>query len=307
MSSLTLVVMAAGIGSRYGGLKQVEAFGPGGEVVMEYSVYDALKAGFDKIAFIIRRDFEELFRARIGKKIERVAETTYTFQSLDQLPPGFSAPPGRTKPWGTGQAVLTARDIVQTPFCVINADDFYGRATFEAMAGELRREKKHDGAYQYAMMGYRLANTLSEHGHVARGICESTPDGYLVNIREILKIQRFPDAIKHTENGVDWTPLPEESLVSMNFWGFEPNLFDELESLFREFLRARAGSLDKAEFLIPEAVGSLVRAKKARVRVLPTRERWFGVTYPQDRARVQAAILERVRQGLYPADLWSGI
>ena len=304
MSSLTLVVMAAGIGSRYGGLKQVEAFGPGGEVVLEYSVYDALKAGFDRVVFIIRRDFEDLFRARIGEKIGRVAETAYVFQSIDQLPPDFTAPPGRTKPWGTGQAILCSRDAVRTRFSVINADDFYGRATFKAMAAELRREKDDEGAYHYAMMGYRLANTLSEYGHVARGICESTPDGYLINIREVLKIQRFPDAIKQTENGVDWTPLPGESVVSMNFWGFEPSLFGELEILFREFLRTRSGSLDKAEFLIPEAVGSLVRAKKARVRILPTRERWFGVTYPQDRARVQAAILERIREGLYPERLW---
>jgi hypothetical protein len=307
MSSLTLVVMAAGIGNRYGGLKQVEAFGPGGEVVLEYSVYDALKAGYDRVVFIIRRDFEDLFRDRIGEKIGRVVETAYVFQSIDQLPPGFNAPPGRTKPWGTGHALLCSRDAVRTRFSAINADDFYGRATFEAMAAELRREEAGDGAYHYAMMGYRLANTLSEHGHVARGICESTADGYLINIREVLKIQRFPDAIKQTENGVDWTPLSGESVVSMNFWGFQPNLFGELETLFQEFLRTRSGSLDKTEFLIPEAVGNLVRSKKARVRILPTRERWFGVTYPQDRARVQAAILERVREGLYPERLWPGI
>ncbi|MGA2362692.1 MAG: nucleotidyltransferase [Candidatus Aminicenantales bacterium] len=305
MSSLTLVVMAAGAGSRYGGLKQIASFGPGGEVVMEYSVYDALKAGYDRIVFIIRKDFEDVFRERIGKKVERVVETAYVFQSLDQVPPGFVLPEGRTKPWGTGQAVLICREDVRTPFSVINADDFYGRSTFETMADELRRVKIADAADHYAMVGYRLANTLSEHGHVARGICEGTPDGYLVNIRELLKIQKFPDGIKHTEDGLDWTPLPEESLVSMNFWGFEPSLFGELEVLFREFLRANIGSLTKVEFLIPEAVGSLVRAKKARVKILPTHERWFGITYPQDRALAQAAILERVRQGLYPADLWS--
>jgi NDP-sugar pyrophosphorylase family protein len=306
MSSLTLVVMAAGVGSRYGGLKQIDSFGPGGEVVMEYSVYDALKAGFDRIVFIIRKDFEDVFRARIGKKVERVAETAYIFQALDQVPPGFVLPEGRAKPWGTGQAVLACREAVRTPFSVINADDFYGRSTFEAMADELRKVKSAAGVHHYAMIGYRLANTLSEHGHVARGICEGTPDGYLVNIRELLKVQKFPDGIKHAEDGLAWTPLPEESLVSMNFWGFEPSLFEELEVLFREFLRANTGSLAKAEFLIPEAVGSLVRTKKARVKILPTRERWFGITYPQDRALAQAAILERVRQGLYPADLWPG-
>jgi NDP-sugar pyrophosphorylase family protein len=305
LSSLALVVMAAGIGSRYGGLKQMEAFGPGGEVVLEYSVYEALKAGYDRIVFIIRRDFEDLFRERIGRKVERTAETLYAFQSLDQIPPGFSVPSGRTKPWGTGQAVLICRDAVQTPFSVINADDFYGRTTFEMMAAELRRRKTDDSAYHYAMIGYRLANTLSEHGHVARGLCESSPDGYLRNIRELLKIQEFPDGIKHTENGVDWLPLSGESLVSMNFWGFEPNLFAELETQFRGFLQANAGDLGRAEFLIPEAVGGLVRENRARVKILPTRERWFGVTYPEDKARVQAAILERVRHGHYPANLWS--
>ena len=305
MSSLTLVVMAAGVGSRYGGLKQMDSFGPAGEVVMEYSVYDALKAGYDKIVFIIRKDFEDVFRERLGGKIERVAETAYVFQSLDQLPRGFAIPEVRTKPWGTGQAILACRDAVRTPFSAVNADDFYGRTSFEAMAGELRQAKSEDGLHHYAMIGYRLANTLSEHGHVARGVCEATPEGDLVSIRELLKIQRFPDGIKHTENGVDWTPLAGESLVSMNFWGFEPNLFDELEALFREFLRAKAGFLAKAEFLIPEAVGSLIRSRKARVKILPTRERWFGLTYPQDRPMVQAEIRDRVRQGLYPAPLWS--
>jgi len=307
MSSLTLVVMAAGVGSRYGGLKQIDSFGPSGEVVMEYSVYDALKAGFDKIVFIIRQDFEAAFREKIGRKIERIAETSYVFQSLDQVPPGFSVPAGRTKPWGTGQAVLACREAVRTPFAAINADDFYGRATFEAMAAELRRPKSPDGLHHYAMIGYRLASTLSEHGHVARGLCQGTPDGDLVNIFELLKIQKFPDAIKHTDNGLDWIPLPADSLVSMNFWGFEPDLFAELDGLFREFLKADPAVLAKAEFLIPEAVGRLVREKKARVRILPTPERWFGVTYPQDRAIVQAEILERVRRGLYSSDLWSGL
>jgi hypothetical protein len=174
------------------------------------------------------------------------------------------------------------------------------------MAAELRRPKPGDGLYHWAMMGYRLANTLSEHGHVARGLCESTPDGHLRSIRELLKVQKFGDGIKHTENGVDWLPLAPGSLVSMNFWGFEPDLFGELETLFKEFLRQNAANLAKAEFLIPEAVGSLVRQNKALVKVLPTRERWFGVTYPEDRAMAQAAILERVRQGAYPANLWSG-
>jgi hypothetical protein len=305
MSSLTLVVMAAGIGSRYGGLKQMEGFGPGGEVVMEYSVYDALRAGFDRIVFIIRRDFEDLFRERIGKKIEDVTDTAYVFQAIDQVPPGFAVPRGRVKPWGTAQAILACKDAVRSPFAAINADDFYGRSTFEIMARELRRVREAGLGRDFAMMGYVLSNTLSEHGHVARGLCQATPDGYLVNIRELLRIQKFPDGIKHTEDGKNWAPLAPDSLVSMNFWGFQPGLFAELHSLFLEFLSADARGLAKAEFLIPEAVGSLVRAKKARVKILPTQDRWFGVTYQEDRSKVRAAILELVRRRVYPAALWS--
>ena len=305
MASLTLVVMAAGVGSRYGGLKQMDGLGPSGEVVMEYSVYDALRSGFDRAVFIIRRDFEEAFRDRVGRKVEGAVETAYVFQSLDQVPAGFAVPPGRVKPWGTGQAVLAAREAARTPFAVINADDFYGREAFEIMAGELRRPRPADGASQYAMLGYRLANTLSEHGHVARGLCESTPDGYLRSIRELLKIQRRDGRVRHTEDDAAWLDLAEDSLVSMNFWGFEPSIFGELETQFREFLAGRAADLAKAEFLIPEAVGRLVREGKARVRVLPTPGRWFGVTYPADRPLVEEAIRERVRRGLYPPDLWS--
>jgi hypothetical protein len=304
MSSLTLVVMAAGIGSRYGGPKQMEGFGPGGEVVMEYSVYDALRAGFDRIVFIIRRDFERLFRERIGKKVERAADTAYVFQSIDQLPSGFLVPEDRVKPWGTAQAILACKDAVRTPFAAINADDFYGRSTFKIMARELGRVRAAGRERDFAMMGYVLGNTLSEHGHVARGLCQATSDGYLVNIRELLRVQKFPDGIKHTEDGKSWSLLAPDSLVSMNFWGFQTSLFAELDSLFVEFLRAGARDLAKAEFLIPEAVGALVRAKRARVKILPTQDRWFGVTYQEDRPKVRAAVLDLVRQGLYPQDLW---
>jgi hypothetical protein len=304
MSSLTLVIMAAGIGNRYGGLKQLDPFGPGGEVLMEYSIYDALKAGYDRIAFIIRKDFETAFRDKIGRKIERLADTAYVFQSLDQVPSGYSVPRGRIKPWGTGQAILACKGTVTTRFTAINADDFYGRSSYEIMARH--QEGTPADGREYAMMGYRLANTLSEHGHVARGVCEATPDGYLVNIREFLKVQKFPDGIKSTEDGERWTPLDGESLTSMNFWGFGTSLFGELETRFPGFLRSEAGQSPKAEFLIPEIVGALVREGRARVRILPTRDRWFGVTYPQDRPVVAAEIMERVRRGVYPSPLWSG-
>ena len=303
MASLTLVVMAAGIGSRYGGLKQIDPVGPSGEVVLDYSVYDALRSGFDRVVFIIREDIEAAFRDRIGRRIEGAADTAYVLQSLEQLPPGFTVPEGRTKPWGTAQALLACRDEVRTPFLAINADDYYGRTAFEAMAGHLGAGLG-EGKAEYAMVGYRLENTLSEHGTVARGVCKAAADGTLVGIRELLKIKRFPDGIKHTPNGVDWEPLDPASWTSMNFWGFPPDLFIELERLFPEFLRRNAADILKAEFLIPEAVGELIAEGRARVRILPTRERWFGVTYPQDRPLFRAAILELVEAGLYPRELW---
>jgi NDP-sugar pyrophosphorylase family protein len=303
---LTLVVMAAGIGTRYGGLKQIDPVGPSGEVVLDYSVFDALRAGFGRVVFIIRRDIEEAFRERIGRRIERSAETAYVFQSLDALPPGFGLPEGRQKPWGTAHAILCARDAVAGPFLAVNADDYYGRTAFASMADFLGRDPVDGGGVEFAMVGYRLANTLSEHGTVARGVCTATADGYLVGIRELLKIRRFPDGVMHTENDVEWTPLAPDSWTSMNCWGFTPALFGELERRFPEFLRARAADITKAEFLIPEVVGDLIREGRSRVKILPTRERWFGVTYPEDRPAFRQAILEHIEAGAYPRDLWAG-
>lgn len=306
MSSLTLVVMAAGIGSRYGGLKQIDPVGPSGEVVLDYSVFDALRAGFGRVVFILRKDLEETFRERIGRRIERAADTAYVVQSLDRVPPGFRVPEERKKPWGTAQAILACKDAVDTPFLAINADDYYGRTAFEAMAGYLGRESGGGEGCEFAMVGYRLANTLSEHGTVARGVCTATAEGYLVGIRELLKIRSFPDGIKHTENDVDWMLLDPESWTSMNFWGFTTGLFAELERRFPEFLRTRAADIHKAEFLIPEVIGDLLRENRARVKILPTRERWFGVTYPEDRPLFRSAILELIDAGIYPRDLWAG-
>lgn len=306
MPSLTLVVMAAGIGSRYGGLKQIDPVGPSGEVVLDYSVYDALRAGFDRVVFIIRKDIEAAFRDRIGRRIERAADTAYVLQSLDQVPPGFRVPEERKKPWGTAQAIMACKNAVTTPFLAVNADDYYGRTAFAAMADQLGRGPVGGGTPEFAMVGYRLENTLSEHGTVARGVCEATADGYLVGIRELLKIKRFADGIKHTENDVDWIGLDPASWTSMNCWGFTPILFGELEQRFPGFLRKSAANILKAEFLIPEVVGELIREKRARVKVLPTRERWFGVTYPEDRPLFKAAILALVEAGIYPRDLWAG-
>ena len=301
---MTLLVMAAGIGSRYGGLKQIDPVGPNGEIVIDYSVFDALRSGFDKVVFVIRRDIEDAFRDRVGRTVEQRVETAYVFQELDRLPRGFALPEGRTKPWGTGHAILCARDSVGTPFAAINADDFYGRAAFEALAGHLRNARDAGGIHDFAMVGYVLENTLSDHGHVARGVCAVGEDRCLSDVCEREMVRRFPDGVKYAGAAGDWIGIPARSVVSMNVWGFTTGIFDELEDRFPAFLRASAANPLKAEFLIPEVVGSLVREGKARVRVLPTAERWFGVTYPEDRPRVQAAIREIVARGVYPESLW---
>jgi len=304
MSSLALVVMAAGIGSRYGGLKQIDPVGPHGEIVIDYSVYDALRAGFDRIVFIIRKDIEAAFREKIGRTIESRADTEYVFQDIGRLPEGFPAPHGRTKPWGTAHAILCCEDAVQTPFAAINADDFYGATAFAAVASHMKSAADLPGLHDFAMVGYIVANTLSANGYVTRGVCTTSPDGYLRDIRERSQIRRFPDGIKYSENGKDWVPIPAESPVSMNLWGFTPGLFGELRAGFPEFLKENASNILKAEYLIPEVVGSLVRGGKARVKVLSTGEKWFGVTYPEDRPIVQAAIRDLVARGLYPESLW---
>jgi hypothetical protein len=304
MPSLALVVMAAGIGSRYGGLKQIAPVGPGGEIIIDYSVYDALRTGFDHVVFIIRKEMEDQFRDKVGRKVESVAEVDYVFQSPDQVPEGFIVPEGRIKNWGTAQAVLVTRDVVTSPFVVINADDFYGRTAFETMAGRLRKLTP-GPVPEYAMLGYKLVNTLSDHGHVTRGVCSMGADGYLLDICERFQVRKIDDDVRYTEDGETWSFLPLDAPTSMNFWGFTPELFPDLELLFPDFLKKNAPSLDRFEFLIPDAVGELVREGRARVKILETAEKWFGVTYPEDLPIVQDAIAGLVRQGAYPADLWA--
>lgn len=304
MVGLSLVVMAAGMGSRYGGLKQVEPVGPQGEMIIHYSVYDALRAGFEQVVFVIRQEIAETFRERVGCVIEPYADVRYVYQELDQLP-GVAVPPGRKKPWGTAHAVLSARDVVRTPFAVINADDFYGATAYTAMAGHLRQAADRDGQYDLAMIGYPLRNTLSEHGHVARGVCSLTPDGYLVSIQERTRIQAFEDGIKYWDEAHGWMALPPDTVVSMNVWGFTPGIFDELAQRFAAFVQTRHDQLLTAEFYLPSFVGQMISTDRARVRVLPTTESWFGVTYQEDRPRVQAAIRALVEQGYYPERLWA--
>jgi len=304
MSKPTLVIMAAGMGSRFGGIKQIEPVGPNGEIIIDYSIYDAIRAGFGKVVFIIRRQIEEAFREKVGRGIEKRIDTEYVFQELSALPSGFSVPAGREKPWGTGHAILMCKDAVKTPFCVINADDFYGAGSYKAMCASLASAKDEKGVYSFYLAGYVLKNTLSDHGHVARGICAMNKDGYLEEIHERTKIQKFGSVVKFEEGENNWIEVSAEATVSMNMWGLTPGLFNELERLFPVFLKEKGAAL-KSEFFIPEIVGQLLNAGKARVKVLSTGEKWFGVTYKEDKPLFEKAIREQIRQNVYPERLWN--
>lgn len=300
---LALVVLAAGMGSRYGGLKQVDPVGPAGEVVIDYSIYDALSAGFAKLVFVIRRDIESEFRKTIGARFEDRCEVRYGFQELDCLPTGFNVPEGRAKPWGTGHAVLVAGPVLEEPFAVINADDFYGRSGFRALAGHLGGVR--NVAAEFALAGFVLRNTLSEHGSVARGVCSVSPDGMLKGVTEMTGISpdRRGGAVNVTEDGLK-QQLTGNELVSMNMWGFTPALLPGLEQGFKEFLTTQEGQ-PKSEFYLPAAVDAMVKAGQATVRVLPSPDQWFGITYREDKPRVTASIRRLVEEGAYPSPLWS--
>lgn len=301
----TLVVMAAGMGSRYGGLKQMEAVGPGGETVIDYCVYDALRAGFGKVVFVVRRAMETDFRARIGRAIEAQVETAYAFQELDCLPAGMTVPPGREKPWGTGHAVLCCRGVVGDAFAAINADDYYGPESYRILCDYLGEAKDGPGGYDYCMTGFDMRNVLSPHGYVSRGVCEVDADGLLKGVTERTRIQRFEDGIKYADDDGEWVALSGDTVASMNIWGFTPSIFAELDERFARFLRAR-GSDPKAELFLPEVVGDLIAEGRARVRVLHTDEKWFGVTYKEDLAGFREAILRKIEEGVYPGRLWNG-
>jgi hypothetical protein len=297
MTELTLLVLAAGMGSRYGGLKQMDPIGENGETIIDYSIYDATRAGFGKVVFIIRRDIEQQFRETIGARFEKKIAVEYVFQELDQLPPGFSVPSGRTKPWGTGHAILMAADAVQGPFAAINADDFYGANSFRALADHFR-----SGSRDFAMVGFVLRNTLSEFGSVARGVCGTTRDGFLDSVTEMTKIERNGTGAVATGPDGTVSRLSGDETVSMNMWGFTPALFGELQERFTAFLRQRGGE-EKSEFYIPSAVNEIVQARRARVKMLPTPDSWFGVTYREDRPFVVKSIRELIARGMYPERL----
>jgi UTP-glucose-1-phosphate uridylyltransferase len=293
--SLTLVVLAAGMGSRYGGLKQIDPVGPSGETVLDYAVFDAVRAGFSRVVFVIRRDFEALFREKIGTRYSGKVSVDYVFQALEALPPGFVPPAGREKPWGTGHAVWCAREAVRENFAVINADDFYGADSFAQLARFLGAAR---GA-AFAMVGFRLANTLSEHGTVSRGVCAADAHGALQSIVEQTSIAPADIGPGKKFSGVE--------VVSMNCWGFTPALFAGLDAQFREFMgRVGSAAIDpaKAEFYLPASVSTMVARHEATVRVLPTENTWFGVTYREDKPRVSAAVAELVQAGKYPARLF---
>jgi UTP-glucose-1-phosphate uridylyltransferase len=289
--------MAAGIGSRYGGLKQIDPVGPSGEIVLDYSVYDAIQAGFGKVVFIIRPDIEEAFKEVIGTKLDGRIKVEYVFQTVDKLPGGFSVPDGRTKPWGTGQAVLMAKPVVHEPFAVINADDFYGRESLRVVADRLKAADVN--GTDFCMAGFYIKNTLSPHGGVARGYCD-VKNGKLQHIVERFNIERKPDGVIRYDGG----EMADDDMVSMNTWGFTPKLFDFLERGFEEFLAAKGSEL-KSEFYLLEVVDGMIQRGDAEVAVLPTNEKWMGVTYADDKPQVMTGIRALVNAGVYPADLWA--
>lgn len=291
--------MAAGMGSRYGGLKQIDPVGPAGETIIDYSIYDALRAGFGKLVFVIRKDIEQAFKETVGVRFEKRIPVEYAFQELDNLPAGFSIPAGRTKPWGTTQAVLMAADVIREPFAVINADDFYGSESYRVLAKHLM-----SGTNDYAMVGFILRNTLSDFGSVARGVCRVDAQGYLETVEELTSIVRDGDHAKNTDAAGNVTALTGDEPVSMNMWGFTPEIFAQLREVFHAFLQ-RSGSELKTESYVPSAVNELVAEGKARVKVLRSPDSWFGVTYREDRPRVVDSIGALIQSGAYPANLWA--
>ena len=299
---LTLLVLAAGMGSRYGGLKQLDEVGPSGETVMDYSVFDAMRAGFDRVVFVIRKDIEEAFRAAIGSRYADRIEVAYAFQDMNDLPAGFRVPEGRTKPWGTGQAVYAARKLLDGPFAVINADDFYGADSYRKLAGYLKSAPE-DGKIRGCIASFVLSNTHSENGSVSRGICSADAAGNLSKVVENTKIfRRDGKVISVQEDGAELEFTGEE-LVSMNSWGFMPELVGELERLFTGFLEEHGTEL-KSEFYLPFAVDTLIREGRAEIKMLKSEDSWFGITYREDKPFVQAALRKLVAEGAYPEKLF---
>ena len=306
MKKPVLVIMAAGMGSRYGGLKQIDPIDGDGHIIMDFSVYDAVRAGFEKVIFIIKRENEQAFREAIGDRLSRFIQVSYVFQELDNIPEGFTVPEGRVKPWGTGHAVLSCIDEINGPFAVINADDYYGVRAFQMAYDFLTDPEAEDTAGRYMMVGYRLENTLTENGYVSRGVCVTDDEGYLRGINERTHIEKRGDGAAYTENeGASWTELPADAAVSMNMWGFSADILEELKKRFVVFLEENLEKNPlKCEFFLPFVVDELLEEKKATVKVLKSADKWYGVTYKEDKPMVMAAVQNLKDQGLYPQKLW---
>jgi hypothetical protein len=299
MTKPTLLVLAAGMGSRYGGLKQIDPVGPAGETIIDYSIFDAMRAGFGKLVFVIRKDIEQQFREIVGARFEKRIAVEYVFQELDKLPAPYTLPAGRIKPWGTTHAILMAEGVIRENFAAINADDFYGQEAYQVLAKHLIA-----GTADYAMVGFILKNTLSAHGSVARGVSRVDAHNYLTNIVEMMKIEPDGSGAKNTEADGQVTKLTGDEAVSMNFWGFTPALFPQIKVEFEKFLK-KAGGEQKSECYIPATVGELVTSGRARCKVLRSSDSWFGVTYREDRPQVVESIRQLIAQGKYPEQLWA--
>jgi hypothetical protein len=300
----TLVLLAAGVGSRYGGLKQLDSFGPSGETIMEYSIFDARRAGFGKVVFVIRPDMEQVFRDSLGAKIEKYIAVRYVHQRIDALPAGRRVPEGRTKPWGTGQALLSAADAVSEPFVAANADDFYGRSAYRVIGEFLTSHAGDRARPTFAMVGYRLRDTMSEEGTVSRGVCRCDADGWLQSIVETTKIEKQGDDGRALDEKGQSRTIPGDTLVSMNFWGFQPTFFDDLRSGFARFLDSN-GASQTAEYYLPSAVQESMRERGSRVKVLESSDAWCGVTHKHDKTPVETMLRRLVGTGVYPAAMWN--
>lgn len=297
----SLVILAAGMGSRYGGVKQIDQFGPNGETILDYSIFDAWQVGFKKVVFVIRKELEADFKAVFNPKLKNKMEVQYVFQELDQLPPGFTVPIDRKKPWGTAHAVMVANKAVNEPFAVINADDFYGRGAYQILLDFLKKQPNQET--EYAIVGYRLDKTLSKHGSVSRGVCQTDDQGYLQKIVERTKIYWKNGKIVYLDEDETEKEITGETPVSMNMMGFTPSFFQFLEAYFKKFLEEK-GNDPKAEFFLPWVLDRLIQTKQAKIKILPTNEQWFGVTYKEDKPVVQQNIRDLISAGVYPEKLW---
>lgn len=307
MEKPVLVIMAAGMGSRYGGQKQIDPIDEEGHIIIDFSMYDAKAAGFEKVIFIIKREDESDFRAAVGERIARYMDVSYAYQELDNIPAGCEVPEGRTKPWGTAHAILSCSDLIHGPFAVINADDYYGKEAFQLIYDYLASHTD-DDKYRYAMVGYQLSNTVTDNGYVSRGVCEIDPSGRLGKVQERTHIEKRHDSIEYTEDdGKTWHMLPKDTIVSMNLWGFGKSIMREIEAGFGAFLKEGIKTNPfKCEYFLPSVVSRLLDEDRATVDVLTSRDRWYGVTYKEDKPLVEAAIRKMKKEGLYPENLWEG-